>query len=176
MSYGSAIVGDPAVQGLVTAPEPGSNSSCTNFILGFAFTYPNFAFYWDGAGPAFWRTSKESTVLQAVGTSWSNATVVPWETPVVLGANVKSQAAAAFDHTGYVPVEAASLTQDINRLQSQLDKLSAKHDGLNQFIDAHLALVSPNYAVHSYLRSSRGSYRLTLDRRACVSQVMGPEN
>ncbi|KAJ7615847.1 hypothetical protein FB45DRAFT_234518 [Roridomyces roridus] len=39
--------------------------------------------------------------------------------------------------------EAASLTQQINRLQSQLDELSAKRDSLHQFIDAHLALVSP---------------------------------
>ncbi|KAJ7615855.1 hypothetical protein FB45DRAFT_801477 [Roridomyces roridus] len=39
--------------------------------------------------------------------------------------------------------EAASLTQEIIRLQSQLDELSAKRDSLHQFIDAHLALVSP---------------------------------
>ncbi|KAJ7644599.1 hypothetical protein FB45DRAFT_1053316 [Roridomyces roridus] len=71
---------------------------------------------------------------------------------------------------------------DVDEAISRLEALRRRFAGLkfdvrseiswfSGHIDSHM-----NYAVHSYLRSSRGSYRLTLDRRACVSQVMGPEN
>ncbi|KAJ7140702.1 hypothetical protein C8R44DRAFT_604206, partial [Mycena epipterygia] len=39
--------------------------------------------------------------------------------------------------------EAASLTQEIARMQAVIEKLVQKRDELNECIDAHLALVSP---------------------------------
>ncbi|KAJ7501875.1 hypothetical protein B0H11DRAFT_1855177 [Mycena galericulata] len=75
---------------------PTTSEGTTNFLLGFSQNYAGYAFYWDGVGPAFWRAGN-STLHEPVGTSWSNATSVPWTPPFVLGANMEAEVAAASD-------------------------------------------------------------------------------
>ncbi|KAF7326764.1 hypothetical protein MVEN_02595400 [Mycena venus] len=67
----------------------------TDIILGFSYSYNGFAFYWDGAGTAFWRIAASSPFTEPVGTSWANATSIPWGTEVVLGADVRAEVSAA---------------------------------------------------------------------------------
>ncbi|KAJ6579234.1 hypothetical protein DFH09DRAFT_913429 [Mycena vulgaris] len=81
--------GIPNVVGFI----PTANEGTTNFLLGFSYTFTGYAFYWDGAGPAFWRLN--GSFQEPVGTSWTDATAVPWGTQVILGANVQAQAASA---------------------------------------------------------------------------------
>jgi hypothetical protein len=71
---------------------PTANTGETNFILGFSFDFAGYAFYWEGAGPAFWRITGNSTVREPVGTSWTNATGLPWGNEIILGLNVAAQA------------------------------------------------------------------------------------
>ncbi|KAJ6580752.1 hypothetical protein B0H19DRAFT_1251052 [Mycena capillaripes] len=89
LTYQSATNGGTAV-GMI----PTTNEGITNFLLSFSQNYRAYAFYWDGEGPAFWRAGN-STVREAVGTSWANATSVPINEPFVEGVNVEAQAAAA---------------------------------------------------------------------------------
>ncbi|KAJ7234066.1 hypothetical protein C8J57DRAFT_1071743 [Mycena rebaudengoi] len=89
LTYMPASNGGSAVGILPTA-----NEGTTNFLLGFSFNYAGYAFYWDGAGPAFWRAGN-STVKEPVGTSWANATSIPFNKPFVLGVNVQANVAAA---------------------------------------------------------------------------------
>ncbi|KAJ7101808.1 hypothetical protein C8R44DRAFT_641388, partial [Mycena epipterygia] len=79
--------------GTVIGMIPTTSEGSTN-LLGWSQNYGGYAFYWDGAGPAFWRAG-DSTVRQPVGTSWTNATSVPFGLPVVQGANVEAQVAVA---------------------------------------------------------------------------------
>ncbi|KAJ7605164.1 hypothetical protein FB45DRAFT_953922 [Roridomyces roridus] len=77
----------------------------TDFLLGFSYNYRDYAFYWDGEGPAFWRRSGEDTAFNQVGNSWANATGLPWgSSEVILGLNVATQAAAASNGAGEVTV------------------------------------------------------------------------
>ncbi|KAJ7190410.1 hypothetical protein GGX14DRAFT_605795 [Mycena pura] len=71
-----------------------TSNETTNLLLGFSYTYTGYAFYWDGEGPAFWRDAG-STIQEPVGTSWTDATGVPWGSEVILGENVAAQAATA---------------------------------------------------------------------------------
>ncbi|KAF8212599.1 hypothetical protein K438DRAFT_1707767 [Mycena galopus ATCC 62051] len=80
---------------------PTTSEGETNFLLSFSFSYLSFAFYWDGAGPAFWREGNSSFQLP-VGTSWTDATGVPWSDEIILGLNVEAEVAAAT--TNDVPV------------------------------------------------------------------------
>ncbi|KAJ7107501.1 hypothetical protein C8R44DRAFT_885494 [Mycena epipterygia] len=73
-------------------------SGTTSFVLGFSYSYEGFAFYWDGAGPAFWRVAN-SSLQEPVGTSWAAATGVPWGSEIILGLNVEAQAAEAQENT-----------------------------------------------------------------------------
>ncbi|KAJ7114933.1 hypothetical protein C8R44DRAFT_676034 [Mycena epipterygia] len=82
--------GIPNVVGIISTKSEGT----TNFLLGFTYTYTGYAFYWDGAGPAFWRVAN-STFQEPVGTSWTDATGVPWGNEVILGLNVQAQVATA---------------------------------------------------------------------------------
>ncbi|KAJ7447143.1 hypothetical protein B0H11DRAFT_370822 [Mycena galericulata] len=54
-----------------------------------------------------------------------------------------SECQRIFDFLAGPRLEAAHLTQEIDRLQSLLEELASKRDHLNHFIDSHLALVSP---------------------------------
>jgi hypothetical protein len=78
-----------------------SSENATNFLLGFSYTFTGYAFYWDGAGPAFWRVGN-SPFREPVGTSWTAATSVPWGNEVILGANVQAQAATAVNRDNEV--------------------------------------------------------------------------
>ncbi|KAJ7775468.1 hypothetical protein B0H16DRAFT_1361664 [Mycena metata] len=100
MTYGSSVSANAAVVGMISTPNEGT----TNFLLGFSYNYPSYAFYWDGKGPAFWRISGNSTFREPVGSSWTNATGVPWGDEVILGLNVAAQASAAGNVRGAVPV------------------------------------------------------------------------
>jgi hypothetical protein len=62
-----------AALGNVMGAVPTTSTGTTNFALGFSYTYTGYAFYWDGAGDAFWRLGN-STLREPVGTSWANAT------------------------------------------------------------------------------------------------------
>ncbi|KAJ7643577.1 hypothetical protein FB45DRAFT_861202 [Roridomyces roridus] len=84
LAYGSATL--PSITGFV----PTTNDNASHFLLGFSYSYPGLAFYWDGAGEAFFRLGS-STAIQAVGNSWTNSTGVP----IVLGLNIASTAATA---------------------------------------------------------------------------------
>jgi hypothetical protein len=99
LTYASVVGGTGAV-GMISTPNEGT----TNFLLGFSYNYEGFAFYWDGKGPAFWRISGNSTFREPVGSSWANATGVPWGDEVILGLNVATQASAAGNVGGAVPV------------------------------------------------------------------------
>ncbi|KAJ7476676.1 hypothetical protein FB451DRAFT_1243747 [Mycena latifolia] len=80
----------PNVVGVI----PTTSEGTSNLLLGFSYTFTGFAFYWDGTGPAFWRMGN-STFREPVGTSWTDATSVPWGNEIVLGANVQAQVATA---------------------------------------------------------------------------------
>ncbi|KAJ6469829.1 hypothetical protein C8R45DRAFT_1104964 [Mycena sanguinolenta] len=84
--------------GFVSTPaEAATNASLvTNFVVGFSYYFFDFAFYWDGEGPAFWRMG-DSSVRFPVGTSWTAATDVPRAntSEVELGVDVSAIAAAA---------------------------------------------------------------------------------
>ncbi|KAJ7500901.1 hypothetical protein B0H11DRAFT_769730 [Mycena galericulata] len=75
-------------------PTPTTACNTTNFLLGFVYDYTGYSFYWDGEGPAFWRMA-DSSSNEPVGTSWANATSVPWGTGVTLGADVRAQVSTA---------------------------------------------------------------------------------
>ncbi|KAJ7615856.1 hypothetical protein FB45DRAFT_841513 [Roridomyces roridus] len=96
-SYGSGVSADVPVAGMVSTAKEGD----TNFILGFSYNYRDYAFYWDGEGPAFLRRTGQETVFEPVGNSWSNASGLPWgSSEVILGLNVATQAAAAGNNGG----------------------------------------------------------------------------
>ncbi|KAJ7615859.1 hypothetical protein FB45DRAFT_1064069 [Roridomyces roridus] len=100
LTYESTVGGNGGVGMITTA-----NEGTTNFLLGFSFNYVGYAFYWDGQGPAFWRISGNSSFIEPVGTSWEDATGIPWGgNEIQLGINVASQAAAAGETGGEVPV------------------------------------------------------------------------
>ncbi|KAK6984858.1 hypothetical protein R3P38DRAFT_2575488 [Favolaschia claudopus] len=82
--------------GTMPAPVAATDTTTvTNFVLGFSYTFTDFAFYWDGAAPATGSVAK-SGVTWPVGTSWTNATRTPWGTSeIILGQNVESQVATA---------------------------------------------------------------------------------
>ncbi|KAJ7436089.1 hypothetical protein B0H11DRAFT_1886485 [Mycena galericulata] len=83
---------------------PTTSTGTTNFLLGFLFDWRNYAFYWDGAGEAFWRMTN-STVVEPVGTSWADATGVPWGTnEIILGLNVEAEVSTAGNVGADVPV------------------------------------------------------------------------
>ncbi|KAJ7898351.1 hypothetical protein B0H13DRAFT_1884309 [Mycena leptocephala] len=88
-----------------------TSTSTTNFALGFSYTYTGYAFYWDGPGDAFWRLGN-STLREPVGTSWANATGVPWGTEILLGVNVEAQAAKAAKGTAEVALIPDNLNLD----------------------------------------------------------------
>ncbi|KAJ6448067.1 hypothetical protein C8R45DRAFT_850538 [Mycena sanguinolenta] len=61
----------------ISSAEAATNPNLvTNFLVGFTYYYFDFAFYWDGEGPAFWRMGN-SSVRFPVGTSWTSATDLP---------------------------------------------------------------------------------------------------
>ncbi|KAJ7615991.1 hypothetical protein FB45DRAFT_801621 [Roridomyces roridus] len=95
LAYGSATLGT------VTGFVPTTNENASHFLLGFSYSYPGYAFYWDGAGDAFFRLGS-STAFSAVGNSWKNASGVPSNEEIVLGLNIASTAAAA-DNRGDGP-------------------------------------------------------------------------
>ncbi|KAJ7663390.1 hypothetical protein DFH06DRAFT_1324849 [Mycena polygramma] len=61
--------------GTAVGAIPTTSDGTTNLLLGFSQNYAGY--------------------VEPVGTSWANATSIPWAGPVVLGANVEAQAAAA---------------------------------------------------------------------------------
>ncbi|KAJ7643561.1 hypothetical protein FB45DRAFT_278011 [Roridomyces roridus] len=76
---------------------PTTNELATNFVLGFSYGFNSYAFYWDGAGDAFWRLGN-SSLVEPVGNSWANATGVPFNGEVILGVNVESQVASSVNN------------------------------------------------------------------------------
>jgi len=44
----------------------------SRFVIGFAYGYTNYAFYWEGEGKAEYRTSNDKT-RHPVGNSWKQA-------------------------------------------------------------------------------------------------------
>ncbi|KAJ7612665.1 hypothetical protein FB45DRAFT_803223 [Roridomyces roridus] len=79
---------------VAAVPATPNSAGITNWLLSFAYDFNDYAFYWDGAGEAFWRFGN-STLMQPVGTSWTDATGIPLGTEVIEGWNVASTAAAA---------------------------------------------------------------------------------
>ncbi|KAK6980672.1 hypothetical protein R3P38DRAFT_2746710 [Favolaschia claudopus] len=106
LSYNS-VGGFGNVVGIMPAPVAAnasdSNNTITKFLLGFAYSYTGYAFYWDGAGPAFWRV-RGTQFTEPVGTSWSAATGVPWGDQINLGVNVESEVATAVNRDNQVVV------------------------------------------------------------------------
>jgi hypothetical protein len=93
LTYGRVVGSIPNHVGMLPAPTGAENR--TNFLLGFSYLYNDYSFYWDGEGPAFWRMAG-SSLIEPVGTSWTNATSLPFgSTKVVLGDNVSAQAKTA---------------------------------------------------------------------------------
>ncbi|KAJ7624406.1 hypothetical protein FB45DRAFT_796375 [Roridomyces roridus] len=83
---------------------PTTNEGITNFLLGFSYTWTGYAFYWDGAGPAYWRLANDTFLREPVGTSWSSATGVPWGTEIELNINVEAQLTGAANRDDEVTV------------------------------------------------------------------------
>ncbi|KAK6988041.1 hypothetical protein R3P38DRAFT_3445490 [Favolaschia claudopus] len=103
LSYNS-VGGFGNVVGIMPAPVAADNTTAvTKFLLGFAYSYTGYAFYWDGAGPAFWRV-RGSQFTEPVGTSWAAATGVPWGDQINLGVNVESEVATAVNRDNQVIV------------------------------------------------------------------------
>ncbi|KAJ6477750.1 hypothetical protein C8R45DRAFT_1076915 [Mycena sanguinolenta] len=98
LTYQSATNGGPAV-GMI----PVATNGTTSLLLGFSQNYAGYAFYWDGAVPAFWREGN-STVREPVGTSWANATSIPFTAPVAQGVNVEAQVAVTENIGGRITV------------------------------------------------------------------------
>jgi hypothetical protein len=73
---------------------PTTSEGETNFLLSFSFAFLGYAFCWDGAGPAFWRMGN-SSFQEPMGTSWTDATGVPWGDEIILGLNVEAEVATA---------------------------------------------------------------------------------
>ncbi|KAJ6462105.1 hypothetical protein C8R45DRAFT_841728 [Mycena sanguinolenta] len=101
LAYSSDLNGAISnIVGFVSTPaEAATNPSLvTNFHVGFSYYFFDFAFYWDGQGPAFWRMGN-SSVQFPVGTSWTAATDVPRRntSEVELGVDVSAIAASAQD-------------------------------------------------------------------------------
>ncbi|KAJ7616018.1 hypothetical protein FB45DRAFT_841663 [Roridomyces roridus] len=90
LAYSSGTDVLPSVTGFV----PTSNEGVSHFLVGFSYHFAGIAFYWDGAGEAFFRLGS-STQTFPVGNSWTNATGVPANGEIVFGLNVASSAAAA---------------------------------------------------------------------------------
>ncbi|KAJ7627031.1 hypothetical protein FB45DRAFT_795252, partial [Roridomyces roridus] len=84
--------------------HPTTNEGITNFLLGFSYTWTGYAFYWDGAGPAYWRLANDTILREPVGTSWSSATGVPWGTEIELNINVEAQLTGAANRDDEVTV------------------------------------------------------------------------
>ncbi|KAJ7111831.1 hypothetical protein C8R44DRAFT_798749 [Mycena epipterygia] len=70
--------------------------------------------------------------------------------------------------------EAAKFTDEIARLETLLDELTAKRDRLNEFIDAHLALVSPARRLPDDLVAEIFTASLPSNRNAILSGAESP--
>ncbi|KAJ7447123.1 hypothetical protein B0H11DRAFT_2290284 [Mycena galericulata] len=70
--------------------------------------------------------------------------------------------------------KAAVLAQEVVRVQSLLDELTAKRDQLNAFIDAHLALVSPVRRLPDDVVREIFVAALPSDRNAIMSEEEAP--
>ncbi|KAJ7747122.1 hypothetical protein DFH07DRAFT_962592 [Mycena maculata] len=83
---------------------PTTNQGTTNFLLGFSYTFTEYAFYWDGAGEAFWRL-ENSSFVEPVGASWADATGVTWgNNEIILGVNVEDEVTDAVNRDNEVIV------------------------------------------------------------------------
>ncbi|KAJ7608223.1 hypothetical protein FB45DRAFT_389511 [Roridomyces roridus] len=107
LAYAAGLSGLIPVTGFV----PTSNEGASRFLMGFAYEYTGFAFYWDGAGPASFRLGS-STQTNAVGNSWTNATGVPSDGEIILGLNIASTAAAAQNRGDTSKIVAYSIPDD----------------------------------------------------------------
>ncbi|KAF8177319.1 hypothetical protein K438DRAFT_1845678 [Mycena galopus ATCC 62051] len=100
----------PNVVGVMPTPATVTSAeNKTNFVLGFSYTFTGYSFYWDGDGEAFWHETG-SPFIEPVGTSWTEATSLPWGSEVILGADVTAQVATAVnrDYQVIVAIVAAS--------------------------------------------------------------------
>ncbi|KAJ7111838.1 hypothetical protein C8R44DRAFT_254014 [Mycena epipterygia] len=70
--------------------------------------------------------------------------------------------------------EAAKLTDEIAQLQTLLDELTAKRDRLNEFIEPHLALVSPARRLPDDVVAEIFTASLPYDRNSILSGVESP--
>ncbi|KAJ6477763.1 hypothetical protein C8R45DRAFT_906535 [Mycena sanguinolenta] len=100
LTYQSATNGGTAI-GMI----PVATNGTTSLLLGFSQNYAGYAFYWNGAVPAFWREGN-STVREPVGTSWANATTADlcWINPQSPDGGVEAQVAAADNIGGRITV------------------------------------------------------------------------
>ncbi|KAJ7500308.1 hypothetical protein B0H11DRAFT_804914 [Mycena galericulata] len=85
-----------------------------------------------------------------------------------------SECKGIFDLLAGPRVEAADLTQEINRLQSLLEELAKQRDHLNHFIDSHLALVSPARRLPDDVVREIFVAALPSDRNAIMSGSEAP--
>ncbi|KAJ7447138.1 hypothetical protein B0H11DRAFT_2083460 [Mycena galericulata] len=70
--------------------------------------------------------------------------------------------------------EAAGLTDEIGRLQTLLDDLTKKRDHLQDFIDAHLALLSPARRLPEDVVAEIFTHALPFNRNSILSGVEAP--
>ncbi|KIJ32221.1 hypothetical protein M422DRAFT_184867, partial [Sphaerobolus stellatus SS14] len=54
-----------------------NNTGISHFVISFAYTWIQYAFYWDGAGDATFRVGQDPTA-RPVGNSWNEAAGGPW--------------------------------------------------------------------------------------------------
>ncbi|KAJ7500306.1 hypothetical protein B0H11DRAFT_804904 [Mycena galericulata] len=85
-----------------------------------------------------------------------------------------SECQRIFDFLAGPRMEAAHLTQEIERLQSLLEELAKKRDHLNHFIDSHLALVSPARRLPDDVVREIFVAALPSDRNAIMSEEEAP--
>ncbi|KAJ7887389.1 hypothetical protein B0H13DRAFT_1627509 [Mycena leptocephala] len=70
--------------------------------------------------------------------------------------------------------EAAELTAEIERIRNLLRKLTGKRDRLNDFIDTHLALISPARRLPDDVVAEIFAASLPSDRNAVMSGAESP--
>ncbi|KAF7360826.1 hypothetical protein MSAN_01111900 [Mycena sanguinolenta] len=99
LSYGS-VSGLTSTVGIM----PTANEGTTTFVIGFSYTFTNYAFYWDGFGPAVWSLG-DSIFAEPVGTSWTDATGLVWgSSEITLGVNVEANVTGALNRDDEVIV------------------------------------------------------------------------
>jgi len=86
--------------GAISTPPSTSEYDETCFMISHAYTFTQFAFYWEGAGGAAYFIG--DGVRQAVGTSWKDAINLAWGASAGTAKDVSGQVSSAVQRDNQV--------------------------------------------------------------------------